>query len=134
MRIEILLRRAQPGTRGGVAAHIRRAERLHRLIAERFGVDEPYPYRAKHLRYALEHGTAGLASASRYDYYRTARALAAVLGHWPDWEPHLRGPWTSPLSEASRRRPDRARAGRGGRPAKLARERSRQPRTTPGRE
>lgn len=118
MRIDVLLRRAQPGSHRSVQQHIRRAQRLHDLIAERFGVHEPYQYRAKHLRYALELGTAGLAPSSRYDYYRTARALAAIVGHWPDWEPHLRGPWTSPHGRAPRK--TGALKSIGGRPPKLA--------------
>ena len=121
MRIEVLLRRAQPGSHRSVQQHIRRAQRLHDWMAERFGVREPYQYRAKHLRYALEHGTAGLAASTRYDYWRTARVLAAAIGKWPDWEPHLRGSWTVPQSDTalSRQAPDRNR--RGGRSPKLAR-------------
>ncbi|MTW22504.1 hypothetical protein [Allochromatium palmeri] len=99
--------------------HIRRAQRLHDWMAERFGVREPYQYRAKHLRYALEHGTAGLAAGTRYDYWRTARVLAAAIGKWPDWEPHLRGPWTSPHPEIRCLGLDQQRHGYGGRPAKL---------------
>jgi len=119
MRIEVLLRRAQPGSHRSVQQHIRRAQRLHDWIAERFGVREPYQYRAKHLRYALEHGTAGLAASTRYDYWRTARVLAAAIGKWPDWEPHLRGPWTSPRPETHRLGLDHQGHGHGGRPAKL---------------
>lgn len=127
MRIEVLLRRAQPGSHRSVQQHIRRAQRLHDCIAERFGVREPYQYRAKHLRYALEHGTARLASGTRYDYWRTARVLAAAIGKWPDWEPHLRGPWTSPLPEARRLGLDHQRHGHGGRPAKLPFKRQNKP-------
>lgn len=116
MQIAILLRRAQPGATSGIQAHIKRATRMQTLIAERFGVSEPHQFKAKHLRWVLEHRTAALAPSSRYDYWRTARALAAILGHWPDWEPHLRGPWISPQRG---RRP----AGHpGGRPPKLARQ------------
>jgi hypothetical protein len=128
MRVEVLLRRAQPGSRRSVQQHIRRAQRLHDLIAARFGIREPYQYHAKHLRYALEQGTAGLAASPRYDYWRTARVIAAAIGRWPDWEPHLRGPWTAP--RADRRHEDRAGAAgsAGGRPPKLARS-NRRPRT-----
>jgi hypothetical protein len=110
--------------RCSVAQHIRRANRLQALIAERFGIHEPYQYQAKHLRYALEHGTAGLAAVTRYDYWRTTRVIAAVLGKWPDWEPHLRGSWTSP--RADRAGTPSIRPGQGGRPAKLARAHRRQ--------
>ena len=119
MQIAILLRRAQPGATSGIQAHIKRATRMQALIAERFGDSDPYQFKAKHLRWVLEHRTAALAPSSRYDYWRTARVLAAILGHWPDWEPHLRGSWTSP-------RPYQLRTPstypvQGGRPAKLAR-------------
>lgn len=115
MQLFVLLRRAQPGTKSGVQGHLKRATRMQALIAERFGIREPYQFKAKHLRWVLEHGTAELAPSSRYDYWRTARALAAILGHWPDWEPHLRGSWISPNGIA-------APPGIGGRPAKLARQ------------
>jgi len=29
----------------------------------------------------------------QYEYWLTARVLAAALRHWPDWEPYLAGPW-----------------------------------------
>ncbi|MFY0992890.1 hypothetical protein [Halomonas sp. C05BenzN] len=116
-RIEILLRRAQPGKSGGVKAHIKRGERIARAIEERWGIREPYQWRVKHLQWALKTGAANLAQASQYDYWRTACVLAAALGHWPDWEPHLRGPWTRP-------KPPGPRPGApGGRPRKLARSR-----------
>lgn len=112
--VTVLLERAQPGARRAVRAHQRRALRLALLIEERWGVRSPRGWRAKHVRWALEHGLAGAAPATRYDYWRTARALAAALGRWPDWEPYLRGPWTRPDG-----RP-RAPRGAGGRPPKLA--------------
>jgi hypothetical protein len=42
-----LLRRAQPGSHRSLRQHIRRAQRLHDLIAERFGIRESYQYRAE---------------------------------------------------------------------------------------
>lgn len=128
MRIEVLLRRAQPGSHRGVQQHIRRAQRLHGWIAERFGIREPYQYRAKHLRYALEHGTAGLAAGTRYDYWRTARVLAAAIGKWPDWEPHLRGPWTAPSMKMALPSSSKGTRSTGGRPPKLAQSRNKLPR------
>ena len=121
----------QEGTKGGRAAprwvpvNESARETLARALAAR-------PVGSRNL--IAPHETYAQVAIQRDSELNRARALGAVLGHWPDWEPHLRGPWTSPLSEASRRRPDRARSGHGGRPAKLARERSRQPRTTPGQE
>ena len=124
-----LLARAQPGSRGGVAQHVARGEVMRVLIEGHFGVDRPEEWQAKHMRWALERGLtrlaqtrglADLAPATRYAYWRTARAIAASLGHWPAWEPHLRGPWTSPTG-ASRPPPSAAdRVRRGGRPPKLA--------------
>lgn len=117
-RIEILLRRAQPGKSGGVKAHIKRGQRIAQRIEERWGIREPYQWRVKHLQWFLKAETEGLSPATRYDYWRTACVLAAALGHWPDWEPHLRGPWTRP-------KPPGPRPGApGGRPRKLARSRS----------
>ena len=111
-----VLARAQPGSRGGVQQHIDRGEVLRRLIETRFGISRPEAWQAKHLRWALERALAGLAPATQYAYYRTARAISAALGHWPAWEPHLRGPWTSPTGTAT----VHVGQGQGGRPPKLA--------------
>ena len=110
-----ILGRSQPGSRGGVQQHIERGEVLRRLIETRFGISRPEAWQAKHPRWALERALADLAPATRYAYWRTARAVAAALGHWPAWEPHLRGNWTSPTGTATGIRP-----GHGGRPPKLA--------------
>lgn len=107
MDVAVLLERALPGAKSSIAGHIERGERIARAIQDRFGIRDPHQWRAKHLRWALERWTSELSKSSRYDYWRTVRALASALGRWPDWEPHLRGPWQ--------------RQGRGGRPAKLAR-------------
>ncbi|HHQ41574.1 MAG TPA: hypothetical protein ENK20_04720 [Chromatiales bacterium] len=114
-RIALFFERAQPGSRGGVRQHIQRAEHMGRLIEARFGVPpDPWRWQAKHLRWVLEHALAGRAPATRYHYWRTVRAVAAIRKRWPDWAPHLRGPWTSPDGEHGPR-------GKGGRPPKLAR-------------
>ncbi|MDP2431131.1 MAG: hypothetical protein Q8O33_03780 [Pseudomonadota bacterium] len=106
MGVAILLERALPGAKTTVRGHIERGERMAEAIMDRFGVREPRQWQAKHLRWLLERWASSLSPNSRYDYWRTARAMASVLGHWPDWEPHLRGAWQ--------------RGGKGGRPAKLA--------------
>lgn len=106
MGVAILLERAIPGAKASIRGHIERGERIARAIQDRFGIREPSQWRVKHLRWVLERWAAGLSASSRYDYWRTARALASALGRWPDWEPHLSGPWQ--------------RRGTGGRPAKLA--------------
>ena len=113
--IHRLLERAQPGSHGGVAQHIRRGEILRQRIAERWHLGRPEQWRLKHVRWVLEHGLPDVGPATRYHYYRTVRVIAAVLGHWPDWEPHLRGSWTTPTGTGPR-----ASAERGGRPPKLA--------------
>jgi len=110
-----ILARAQPGSYGGVQQHVARGEVLRKLIEERWGIQRPEQWQAKHARWALERGLADRAPATQYSYYRTIRAIAAALGHWPAWEPYLRGPWTTPTGTATR--PDRD---RGGRPPKLA--------------
>ncbi|MEA3638414.1 MAG: hypothetical protein VBE63_00550 [Lamprobacter sp.] len=116
--IRRLLERAQPGSAGGIAQHIRRGERLASLIHARWQIQRPEQWRVKHLHWVLERGLTELSPASRYHYYRTARVLAATLGHWPDWEVALRGAWTHP---AGLRKPKtRDAAARGGRPPKLA--------------
>ena len=90
---------------------------MRSLIEERWGIRRPEQWQAKHLRWCIERALAGLAPATRYAYWRTARAVAAALGHWPAWEPHLCGPWTSPTGTPIQAAPVR---GRGGRPPKLA--------------
>lgn len=107
-----LLARSLPGTRrGSVRAHVMRAGTLSEAIWTRWHV-LPAEWRAKHLRWFLEVYVRCLAPTSRYDYYRTARALATALGRWSDWEPHLRGPWMRPTGESGKLRQT-------GRPAKL---------------
>ncbi len=109
-----ILDRAQPGNRGGLQQHIRRGERLRTLIEARWGIQRPEQWRAKHVRWALERGLQDRSPATRYQYYRTARAIAAALGHWPQWEPYLRGSWTSPRGRQAQR-------SQGGRPPRLPR-------------
>ncbi|MCF7997249.1 MAG: hypothetical protein K9L32_09625 [Chromatiaceae bacterium] len=116
--IRRLLERAQPGSAGGIAQHIRRGERLAVLIQTRWGLQCPEQWRAKHLRWVLERGLMDLSPASRYHYYRTARVLAATLGHWPAWEAALRGPWMHPAGLGTPETRDAA--ARGGRLPKLA--------------
>jgi hypothetical protein len=112
-----LLERAQPGSRGGVTRHIERGEVMRELIAGQYrGITRSDQWRAKHVRWVIERGLADRSDATRYDYWRTARVIAAALGRWGDWEPHLRGPWTRPSGAGG----PPADASAGGRPAKLA--------------
>lgn len=116
MNVSALLKRAQPGSHASVRAHIRRGEAIAEAIQERWpDIHVPHQWKAKHLRWALEVWAEqqGFSPATHYDYWRTARAIAGAVGHWPDWEPHIRGPWC---------RPDGGKAPRGvgGRPPKLS--------------
>lgn len=107
-----LLVRSLPGARrGSVTAHLARAGTLAEAIWQRWHV-LPAEWRAKHLRWFLEVWTARLSPTSRYDYFRTARALAVSLGRWDNWEPQLRGPWVRPTGEGGKLQ-------KTGRPAKL---------------
>ena len=106
MSIATLLKRALPGSKSSVAGHIERGERIAQAIHLRFGISEPRQWQAKHLRWAMERWASEKSEATRYDYWRTVRVLAAALNHWPDWEPHLDGVW--------------CRNGRGGRPSKIS--------------
>ena len=94
--IRRLIDRAQPGPRSSVAEHVRRGERLQAMIAKRWGIESPHQWRCKHARWVLEVGLSDRAPATRYHHYRTLRVLAAAMGRWPAWEPHLRGPWMRP--------------------------------------
>jgi hypothetical protein len=104
MSIAILLKRSLPGSKSSVTGHIERGERIAQAIQQRFGISEPRQWQAKHLRWVLERWASEKSEATRYDYWRTVRVLAAALNHWPDWAPHLDGEW--------------CRKGVGGRPVK----------------
>ncbi len=110
--IRTLLDRIGPGRRRAVEEHKRRGEHIAAMIRERFGIRSVWQWRVKHVRWALEVGLRDLAPATRYRYFLTARYVAAALGRWADWEPHLHGPWTDPRGDGSRRGP-------GGRPPRL---------------
>jgi hypothetical protein len=53
----------------------------------------------------LERWASEKSEATRYDYWRTVRVLAAALGKWQNWGPHLDGAW--------------CRTGKGGRSARI---------------
>lgn len=96
-RLWRMLERAQPGTQRAIRAHIRRAVMMAVLIHERWPeVEYPEQWRVKHLRWALEYGLSDRSPGTRYNYYRSARVVAAQLGRAHDWEPYLRGPWLRP--------------------------------------
>jgi len=90
MSIAILLKRSLPGSKSSIAGHIERSERIARAIQERFSISEPHQWQAKHLRWVLERWASEKSGATRYDYWRTVRVIAAALGKWQDWQPHLK--------------------------------------------
>ena len=108
-----LLRHSMPGATRSVQRHTRRADLIGALIWRRWQV-VPAQWQAKHLRWYLERETRVLAPSSRYDHWRTVRALAAALEKLDDWHPHLRGPWLRPTGDAKRMNRHQ-----GGRPTKL---------------
>lgn len=111
-QIQKLLRRAQPGTTAAVRRHIRRAEQIADTVAAYWGVDGPWQWKVKHIRWYLTEACAGMSTKTRYDHWRTLRATIAAMGRLADWEPHLRGPWQHRAGRPGRQP--------GGRPAKLA--------------
>ena len=116
--IRALIERAQPGTiHAAVRAHIQRGERIHQLIAERWGPQHPRNWKMKHVRWYLQTETAHLAPSTRHDHWRTIRILLAAVGRWPVWEPQLRGPWCYRTGQPGT-------GGPGGRPLKLPHRRS----------
>lgn len=93
MDFEMLLKRSLPVRPATLTGIVYRCNVISLHIKERFGVDEPYQYKVKHLRWFLENKAMKMSPATRLDYGRTVRSLAAALGHWQDWQIHLRGPW-----------------------------------------
>lgn len=119
--IEQILRRAQPGSSTAVKSHIARARQISAAIETRWGTGHAHPHhwRLKHVRWYLQEECRDLAAATRYDHWRTLRALLAALGRWQAWAPRLKGPWCY--------RTGRPGSGPGGRPAKLAHRNQQQP-------
>lgn len=111
MSIKLMLRRALPGSSRAVRDHIRRGEQIAAAIEARWGVDHPHRWQMKHVRWYLDAGTVNLSAATRYDHWRTIRALIAVMGRLDDWGPRLRGPWFYKSGQKGR--------GVAGRPPKL---------------
>ncbi len=102
---------SQPGASRSVGQHIRRVEIIAALIEERFGV-LPLRWKLKHIRWALEIGLTHLSASTRYDYWRSMRALL-VATERSHWLALLHGCWETPTGEPLR-------GGGAGRPPKLA--------------
>ncbi|MDP2826362.1 MAG: hypothetical protein Q8O52_27200 [Sulfuritalea sp.] len=79
MSIDMLLKRALPGAKASINGHIDRGARIAVAIQERFQISEPHQWQVKHLRWVLEPWAESLSPSTRYDYWRTARALASML-------------------------------------------------------
>jgi hypothetical protein len=91
-----LLNRRLPGPRRTtVRAHLRRAERIAKLIYQRWQVG-PYQWQVKHVRWYLERRTEHLRPSARYRHWLTLRLLVVALGRDADWNLHLVGPWQRP--------------------------------------
>lgn len=93
--ISRLLRSAHPGAHQTVTGHVARGARIAAAIKSRWGLQTARQWQAKHMRWILERWcpSQGFSSATRYDYWRTVRALAAALRRWSNWQPYLHGPW-----------------------------------------
>ena len=81
MSIDLMLRRALPGSNRAVREHIRRGEQIATAIAERWGVNHPHRWKMKHVRWYCQIATADLSTATRYDHWRTPPCPAC--GHGP---------------------------------------------------
>jgi hypothetical protein len=89
---------------GGVltGAHASRQRHLHQAriiqatIHAHWGLDNPWTWRVKYLRWFLQRYTVSLSAASRYRYWLTVRLIARRRQREHDWGVHLRGPWRWP--------------------------------------
>ncbi len=54
---------------------IRQAEKMHRMIRERWGCATPWAWREKHVKWYLNHYLCSQSSASRYYYQLTATLI-----------------------------------------------------------
>ncbi len=86
-----LLEKSLPGKKASVKKHMERAQRITEVIWQ-YWEKAPYQWQVKHLRWYLD-STEGMAPSTRYDHWRTIKALIASLGKYEDWLPLLRGPW-----------------------------------------
>lgn len=111
-----LLKRAQPGSRGGVDTHIKRGAHVAQLIARRFpGVNRPEQWRLKHILWLRDCGLIDNAPYTRYHYYLTVRVIALALDRWDGWKGRARGSWSYRTGTPA---PNSDRSSRGGRPPK----------------
>ena len=109
-----LLAKSLPGSRRGtVKTHLHRAEQIGEAIWRRWQV-APAHWQVKQVRWYLEYHCRDLAPSSRYDHWRTVRALLHALAKAENWLPHLQGPWLRPTG-------DDATPLKAGRPPKLPR-------------
>lgn len=101
-QINQLMARTIGGSSNNVRAHIRRLE----IISNMIGNGNPWQWRCNQLRFVLtEKSKKSLATT--YDYWLSIRRITTLMDKWKDWEPHLRGPWSTDIKQKK------------GRPAKL---------------
>ena len=90
-----LLQRAVSGKVADVRAECNRAARVAAAVWSQWQVG-PWQWRCKHVRWFLEHRTAGYSAWTRYRYWLTVERLLHVIGKWHDWRSQLTGPWCTP--------------------------------------
>lgn len=90
-----LLRRGLPGEDARVRAECDRGGRVAAAVWQQWGVG-PWQWRCKHIRWFLEHGSAGYRPWTRYRYWVTVKRLLQVIGKWHHWRAQLIGPWCAP--------------------------------------
>lgn len=110
-QVRAAIQKAVPGSHTSLKGHLKRAELIAREIWKK---DQALPvqWRLKHVRWFLAEYTKGLVPSSRYDYWRTVKAILAVQGKLDAWSAQLNGPWKSQNGTKSR-------VSNNGRPSKL---------------
>ena len=71
-----------------LTVRLHRAERIGEAIWRRWQV-APAHWQVKQVRWYLEYHCRDLAPSSRYDHWRTVRALLHALAKAENWLPHL---------------------------------------------
>lgn len=74
--------------------HLMQADVIQAAIQQRWGLDHPARWQAKHLRWFLQEQAKSASPETSYRYWLTARLLVERLHKANDWLPHLNGPWT----------------------------------------
>lgn len=91
-QINRLLHKSLPGSQSAVKTHQRCGARIALAIWTRFAV-KPHKWQCKHVRWYLVECTRSLSATTRYDHWRTLRALLSAKGKLQHWGRHLHGSW-----------------------------------------